>query len=99
MNVMGSIQPQSLQNKQSTDIEYSNLYKAVNLAVNSIAQMSPLQQSIFQTQNSASSIPNSGRIIFFTSAKHRNIDQIQENLNKAIEECNKRIDSQNRQFV
>lgn len=99
MSIMGNIIPPMPQLRQLFDgEEFINLCKALNIAVNSIAQTSELQQNLcvqFEKKSSGSGkskIPNSGRIIVFSSAKNQNIDQIQEFLNKAIEECNKNIE-------
>lgn len=96
MAIMGSIMPPLSQVRPLYEAEeFINLCKALNVAVNSIAQTSELQQSLSlqaESRNlSPKSIPNSGRIILFSSA-NRNIDQIQEFLNKAIEECNRNIE-------
>ena len=37
-------------------------------------------------------VNNCGRIILFTTSKYRNLEQIQEFLNKSMQECNKNID-------
>lgn len=97
MSIMGNIIPPMPQIRQLFEgEEFINLCKALNIAVNSIAQTSELQQRLSleeQARNgSPKSVPNSGRIILFSSAKNRNLDQIQEFLNKAIEECNKNIE-------
>lgn len=54
--------------------------------------MSQLQQSLIRNKPNNQQILNAGRIVLFTSAKIRNLDQIQEFLVKSIEECNKIID-------
>lgn len=97
MGIMGNIIPPIPQTRQLFEgEEFINLCKALNIAVNSIAQTSELQQNLCADaeakRGSQRSMPNSGRIILFSSATHRNIDQIQEFLNKAIEECNKNIE-------
>jgi hypothetical protein len=92
---MGNIIPPMPQQRQLFEgEEFINLCKALNIAVNSIAQTSELQQNIWIESNAKNEIkiPNSGRIVLFSSAKTVNLDQIQEFLNKAIEECNKSID-------
>lgn len=98
---------QTRQNYEGEDMV--NLCKALNIAVGLIAQMSPLQMNLSQklktattpTKQHASSfasnqqaqIPNSGRIILFTSARARDLDQIQEFMEKAIEKCNNDIEA------
>ena len=94
---MGNIIPPMPQTRQLFEgEEFINLCKALNIAVNCIAQTSALQQSLHleldPRKNVSKSVPNSGRIILFSSAKTINLDQIQEFLNKAIEECNKNIE-------
>jgi len=118
MNIMGNILPPFSHPRQLYDNEeFINLCKGLNIAVNSIAQTSELQQNLLQQQlstnsdlfdsaaaaaasssastvnNSNKSVLNNGRIILFTSAKNRNLDQIQEFLTKSIEECNRNIDN------
>jgi hypothetical protein len=86
-----------------------NLCKALNIAVGLIAQMSPMQISLAQqqqakassassisgtpTKSSAEIVPNTGRIVLFTSSRARDLDQIQEFMEKAIEKCNKDIEA------
>ena len=72
--------------------EFINLCKALNIAVNSIAQATQLQQKLISEYNSSEMVNNSGRIILFTASKFRNLEQVQEFLNKSMQECNKNID-------
>ncbi len=98
MSVMGNVVPPMSQTRQLFEGEdFINLCKSLNIAVNSIAQTSELQQSLslqaeVRQAGQGRSVPNSGRIILFCSAANRNIDQVQEFLAKAIEECNKNIE-------
>ncbi len=93
MNLMGNIPPPSPQTKQLFEgEEFINLCKALNLCVNSIAQMSKLQIELATTPAERENMNNSGRIILFTSERYRNLDQLQEFVAKAIEECNKTIE-------
>ena len=93
MNLMGNIPPPSPQTKQLFEgEEFINLCKALNLCVNSIAQMSKLQIELTTTPAERENMNNSGRIILFTSERYRNLDQLQEFVAKAIEECNKTIE-------
>ena len=97
MNIMGTVLPPSPQTKQLFEgEEFINVCKALNISVNSIAQVSQLQKNMCVDSNSIDPIPNSGRIILFTSTKIRNIDQIQEFLKKSIDECNKNIEQINK---
>jgi hypothetical protein len=90
---MGNIPPPSPQTKQLFEgEEFINLCKALNLCVNSIAQMSKLQIELTTTPAERENMNNSGRIILFTSERYRNLDQLQEFVAKAIEECNKTIE-------
>jgi hypothetical protein len=90
---MGNIPPPSPQTKQLFEgEEFINLCKALNLCVNSIAQMSKLQIELATTPAERENMNNSGRIILFTSERYRNLDQLQEFVAKAIEECNKTIE-------
>jgi hypothetical protein len=91
MNVMGTVAPPL--NQVSKEEEYLNLCKSIDKAVNAISQVSQLQMNLLEVhKNNASIIPNSGRIILFTPTYCRNLEQIQEFLNNAIIECNKRIE-------
>lgn len=93
MSVMGNILPPMAHARQLFENEeFINLCKGLKLAVDSIAQTSELQQNLMTTEPNKI-VPNSGRIILFTPAKYRNLDQIQEFLSKLIEECNKSIES------
>lgn len=90
MNVMGTVQPPEREIKK--DEEHLYLYKSIESAVNTIAQMSQLQQNLIQKHdNKKEIIPNCGRIILFTPTNHRNLDNIQECLNNSIINCNKKI--------
>jgi hypothetical protein len=104
MNVMGSIPPPPASTQFgsfpmphiSPAEEFINLCKGLNIAVNSIAQASELQQNLLmneEVRNSKTTLANSGRIFLFTSALNRNLDSIQDFLNKAIEETNKNIEN------
>lgn len=106
---MGNVKAPSLhQTRQNFEGEdMVNLCKALNIAVGLIAQMSPMQINLlkkaskdkqlseinYNDQNSSKIINNSGRIILFTSAKVRDLDQIQEFMVKSIEKCNNDIDA------
>ncbi len=98
MNIMGNVMPPLPQNRQLFEgEEFINLCKSLNIAVNSIAQTSELQQALSvqaeaRQAGQGRSVPNSGRIVLFSSASNRNIEQVQEFLAKAIEECNKNIE-------
>ena len=93
MNLMGSILPPIQNARQLFEgEEFINLHKAIHTAVNSIAQTSQLQQKLISEYNSPDLVKNCGRIILFTTSNYRNLDQIQEFLNKSIQECNKNID-------
>ena len=104
MNAMGKIVPPNQQTREMfAGEDFINLCKALNIATNSIAQISELQLALSssgqntsdataQGQTTKRSVPNSGRIILFTTAKFRSLDQIQDFLNKAIEECNKNVE-------
>ena len=54
----------------------------------------PPQQTIIGEQQVAdtSVVPNSGRIVLFTSAKVRNLDDVQAFVASALDECIKNID-------
>lgn len=99
MNVMGNILPPIAHTRQLFENEeFINLCKGLNIAVNSIAQISEMQQVLLTTESAteaktSKNVSNSGRIILFTSARNRNLDQIQEFLSKSIEECNKNIEN------
>ncbi len=104
MNVMGSIPPPPASTQFgsfpmphiSPAEEFINLCKGLNIAVNSIAQASELQQNLLmneEVRNSKTTLANSGRIFLFTSALNRNLDSIQDFLNKTIEETNKNIEN------
>lgn len=77
-----------------------NLCKALNIAVGLIAQMSPMQigehqkakANKQQQQQSKASASNSGRIVVFTSARARDLDQIQEFMVKSVEKSNNDIE-------
>lgn len=93
MNAMGKILPPLQQTRQLFEgEEFINLCKALNTAVNCIAQATQLQQNLFNEYKSSDMIKNSGRIILFTSSKQRDLDRMQEFLEKAIQECNKNIE-------
>jgi len=98
MNIMGNVMPPLPQTRQLFEgEEFINLCKSLNIAVNSIAQTSELQQALSvqaeaRQAGQGRSVPNSGRIVLFSSASNRNIEQVQEFLAKAIEECNKNIE-------
>jgi len=93
MNLMGQILPPLLHARQQFEgEEFINLCKALNTAVNSIAQTTQLQQKLINEYNSSEMVNNCGRIILFTTSKYRNLEQIQEFLNKSMQECNKNID-------
>jgi hypothetical protein len=101
MNIMGNVQAPTQQTRQSFEgEEFINLCKALNVVVQSIAQISELQLNLHQQiqKNKATSptgesqLKNSARIILFTSAKIRNLEQLQEFASKAIQECNNNID-------
>ena len=94
MNLMGQILPPLSHSRQLFEgEEFINLCKALNIAVNSIAQTSQLQQKLINEYNSSDLVNNSGRIILFTTSKYRNLEQIQEFLDKSMQECNKNIDN------
>ena len=96
MNTMAGVMPPSLQARSLYEGEdFINLCKALNIAINSIAQLTELQLNLLneaEAKKQSKNMNNSGRIILFTSAKNKHFDQIQEFLNKAIEECNKNIE-------
>ncbi len=77
--------------------EFINLCKALNTAVNSIAQTTQLQQKLINEYNSSEIVNNCGRIILFTTSKYRNLEQLQEFLNKSMQECNKNVDQLEKQ--
>ena len=92
MNIMGTVKP-PLQKTINRDEECFNLYKSLETSINFITQISQLQHDLLQRHNSNEAIvSNSGRIILFTPASFRNIEQIQDILNSTILECNKRIE-------
>ena len=96
MNMLGNIPPPNpqtaLQAPQILEVEFIGLCQALRTCVNSIVQTSPLQQSFCDKQVNPDYIPNSGRIILFSSSNLRNFEQLQEFLNKTIEECNKTVE-------
>lgn len=77
--------------------EFINLCKALNTAVNSIAQTTQLQQKLINEYNSSEMVNNCGRIILFTTSKYRNLEQLQEFLNKSMQECNKNVEQLEKQ--
>lgn len=96
---MGNVQGPSSQTRQNFEGEdMVNLCKALNIAVGLIAQMTPKQIALNQQlkakfakqlpEQTGAHVPNSGRIILFTSARVRDLDQIQVFMTKAIEKCN-----------
>lgn len=107
--LMGSVPAPTVQLKPSYEGEdMVNLCKALNIAVGLIAQTSPMQISLAQqqqakaaassisgtpTKSNAEIVPNTGRIVLFTSSRARDLDQIQEFMEKAIEKCNKDIEA------
>ena len=96
MNALGSVvAPQPHMQQLFAGEEYINLCKALNIAVNSMSQVSPLQQTIIGEQQQVTDtavVPNSGRIVLFTSAKVRNLDDVQAFVASALDECNKNVD-------
>lgn len=104
---MGNVKAPSIQTRQTYEGEdMVNLCKALNIAVGLIAQMSPMQIGLYQqakankqagisAEQSTSNqlISNSGRIILFTSARARDLDQIQEFMVKSVEKCNNDIEA------
>ena len=80
-------------NQMSKEEEHLNIYKSIDSIVNLISQVSQLQLNLLIKHNQDSNIiPNSARIIFFTPASYRNIEQIQDILNNAIINCNNSIE-------
>ena len=71
--------------------EFYILCKALYQVVEAFAQPSTLQQRFMQ-RKLIDQIPNSGRIILFSSSALRNFDQIQDFLAKAIEEFNRNLE-------
>lgn len=93
MNIMGNILPPMAHARQLFENEeFINLCKGLKIAVDSIAQISEMQQNLMASEPNKT-VLNSGRIILFTPAKYRNLDQIQEFLSKLIEEFNKNIEN------
>ena len=89
---MGNIPPPIAHLKQISETdEFILLCKALNICVTSMAQTSQLQQNLY-LESQSNKIPNSGRIILFTSAKLRNTDKLQDLLQSTIEECNTNIE-------
>jgi hypothetical protein len=98
MNLMGQILPPLPHARQLFEgEEFINLCKALNTAVNSIAQTTQLQQKLINEYNSSEIVNNCGRIILFTTSKYRNLEQLQEFLNKSMQECNKNVDQLEKQ--
>jgi len=98
MNLMGSILPPLPHARQLFEgEEFINLCKALNTAVNSLAQTTQLQQKLISEYNSSEMVNNCGRIILFTTSKYRNLEQLQEFLNKSMQECNKNVDQLEKQ--
>lgn len=94
---MGNIQAPTPQTRELFENEeFINLCKALNICLSSIAQLSDLQKSLIQKAKSPSNteqqISSSGRIILFTSAKLRNLDQLQVFLSESIQKYNKDFD-------
>lgn len=87
---MGSIMPPS--KNACNDEEIKSLSKSIDGAIDAISNISQLQMHLLEKNNFYyDNMPNSGRIILFTPAKHRDLIQIQENFNNSILEYNKKL--------